>query len=144
MTDYNPNNKHCFIDSNIWLYSFIENQDSNKTNLARALIQKNTVFITVSTQIINEVCINLIKKAKFSEEKISALIKSYYQKYQVTEIDKNVLLKASCIRKKHSFSFWDSIVIASALSANAEILFSEDMQDGFVIENIKILNPLNT
>ena len=48
MTDYSPNNKHCFIDSNIWLYSFIENQDSNKTNLARALIQKNTVSIAQS------------------------------------------------------------------------------------------------
>ncbi len=52
------------------------------------------------------------------------------------------LIRASEIREYHNFSFWDSLVLASALYAGAEILYSEDMQDGFVIEKTRIVNPL--
>jgi len=51
-------------------------------------------------------------------------------------------IKASKIRTNHSFSFWDSIVAASALDCDADYLISEDMQDGFLLENsLKIINP---
>ena len=40
------------------------------------------------------------------------------------------------------FSYWDSIVVASALDCEADYLISEDMQDGFELENkLKIINP---
>jgi len=53
------------------------------------------------------------------------------------------LITASQLREKHSFSFWDSIVVASALSSYATTLYSEGMQDGMVIDNrLKIVNPL--
>jgi predicted nucleic acid-binding protein len=43
---------------------------------------------------------------------------------------------------KYSLSFWDSLIVASALAANAEILYSEDMQNGLLIENkLRIINP---
>lgn len=46
------------------------------------------------------------------------------------------------IRDKHSFSFWDSLVAASALDSEADYLISEDMQHGFVLENrLTIINP---
>lgn len=51
---------NCFLDTNIWLYAFVESQDETKSAVARQLINDN-VFI-VSTQVINEVCVNLIKK----------------------------------------------------------------------------------
>ena len=50
--------------------------------------------------------------------------------------------KASQIRDAHSFSFWDSIVAASALDCDANYLISEDMQSGFLLEDrLKIVNP---
>jgi predicted nucleic acid-binding protein len=48
-----------FIDTNIWLYSFIESQDIEKTKIARAVIKD--CEIVISTQIINEIFVNLIK-----------------------------------------------------------------------------------
>ena len=87
-------------------------------------------------------CVNLIKKASFSEERIQDLIESLYRKYTVHELSQDVLLKASKIRVNHSFSFWDSVVAASALDCEADYLMSEDMQDGFNLENkLTIINP---
>jgi len=69
MKDFNiqPDSTY-FIDTNIWLYSFIQSQDREKTEIARVIIKK--CEIVISTQIINEMCVNLIKKVNFSEGKI--------------------------------------------------------------------------
>ncbi len=136
-----PDKKICLIDSNIWLYAFIETQNADKSSIANSVIQNKDISIVVSTQIINEVCVNLIKKADFSEEKIRELIGNFYNKYDVIGIEREILFKSSKMREQHNFSFWDSLILASALYAGAENLYSEDMQDGFVIEKTKIINP---
>ena len=129
-----------FIDTNIWLYSFIQSQNREKTEIARNIIKE--CEIVISTQIINEMCVNLIKKVNFSEKKIQNLIESLYRKFTVFELSQDILLKSSDIRANHTFSFWDSVVAASALDCDADYLISEDMQDGFTLENkLTIINP---
>jgi len=51
-------------------------------------------------------------------------------------------MKSSQLRDKYSFSFWDSSIVASALHADARLLFSEDMQAGLIVEGkLEIVNP---
>jgi predicted nucleic acid-binding protein len=45
------------------------------------------------------------------------------------------------LHKNHKFSYWDSLIIATAINAGAEILYSEDLQHGRTINNLKIINP---
>lgn len=130
----------CFIDTNIWLYAFIESDEATKSAQARTLILKNEPV--VSTQVINEVCVNLLRRANFAEEQITQLVKSFYEKYQVIELTKSVLLMASQLRQRYSLSFWDSTIVATALSAGVPVLYSEDMQHGLMIEEqLQIRNP---
>jgi len=137
------NQECCFIDTNIWLYAFLETQHTEKSIIARSAIREKE--ITISTQIINEVCVNLIKKIQFPEENTQKLIASFYKECTVVEINKAVLLKASELRQQNKFSFWDSVIVASALCSNTDILYSEDMQDGFLVENkLRIVNPFKT
>jgi len=141
MKDFNiqPDSTY-FIDTNIWLYSFIQSQNKEKTEIARTIIKECEIVISI--QIVNEICVNLIKKADFSEGEIQNLIESLYRKYTVFELSQDILLKASKIRANQSFSFWDSVVAASALDCDADYLISEDMQDGFNFENkLTIINP---
>ena len=133
--------KICFLDSNIWLYAFMEGQDVEKSIVAKSVIQNQEISVVLSTQIINEVCVNLVRKAHFPEEKIQKLIESFHSKYFVVGMDKEILISASKIRSQHSFSYWDSLVFASALFVGAKNLYSEDMQGGFMIEGTKIVNP---
>jgi len=129
-----------FIDTNIWLYAFIEGKEPEKTKKSRQVILDCQPV--VSPQIINEVCVNLIKKAQFDEEPIRQLIDAYYEKYEIMDLDQSTLLVASQLRQRYSLSFWDSLVIASALQAQVEILYSEDIQHGLIIEDsLKIINP---
>ena len=130
----------CFIDTNIWLYAFIEGDDSVKSAAARMLIQETDPVI--STQVINEVFVNLLRWANFSEEQVYRLIESFYEKYPVIELSKSGLLTASQLRQRYSLSFWDSTIVASALRAGVSVLYSEDMQHGVTIEErLDVRNP---
>jgi predicted nucleic acid-binding protein len=128
----------CFIDTNIWLYALLEGDDPEKSTRAKSLIETQSI-VTVSTQVINEVCVNLTRRAKFSEQQVQQLIESFYAKCFVVELSKPLLLKASALRERYTLSFWDSAIVSSALSADVSVLYSED---GLVVENrLRILNP---
>lgn len=132
----------CFIDSNIWLYALIETDAApEKTQRAKAAIGRHEIIL--STQVINEVCVNLRRKVALSEDRLRGLIADFYAKYMVVEIDRSILIRASYLRERHHFSFWDSLIVASALQVNANIVYSEDMHDGLRIEEkLLIKNPL--
>jgi predicted nucleic acid-binding protein len=137
----NAASERCFVDSNIWLYAFVEGNAPQKTVQAKALLEAIPAII-VSPQVVNEVCVNLLKKAPFSELQVQQLIEAFYTKYEMMEMSKALLLQASALRARFAFSFWDSMIVASALHAEASALYSEDMQDGLVVENrVRIINP---
>ncbi len=136
------NETRCFLDTNIWLYAFVAGQDQEKSHTAKGIIQSDD--IVVSVQVINEISINLIKKAKFDEVRIQRLIASFYLRQQVIETSKEVLLTASTLRSRYHFSFWDSLIVASALIGGCSILYSEDMADGLSVnDQLRIVNPFS-
>jgi predicted nucleic acid-binding protein len=138
MSDLEP--KLCFVDTNVWLYAFIQTQDQSKTALAKTTIQSSEIVI--STQVINEVCVNLIKKARFDEAGIRNLVESFYSKYRVAGVSQSLLLEASELRGRYHFSYWDSLIVACAFVEGATILYSEDMQSDLLVENrLQIINP---
>ena len=136
-----PDKPVAFIDTNIWLYALLDTGEAEKSSRAKEVITQTEPIL--SGQIINELCVNLIKKAGFTEEQISQLIEALYEKYPIIEMDESILLEASQLRQEYALSFWDSLVIACALAADVETLYSEDMQNGLVIrEALIIKNPL--
>lgn len=131
----------AFLDTNIWLYAFIKGQNDPRHAIAKSLLQQCKPV--VSTQVINEICTNLLRKVNFTEKQIGQLIESFYEKYRVIQFSRIVLLKASDLRQRYSFSFLDSLIVSSALQGNVSILYSEDMQDGLVVDSrLSIVNPL--
>lgn len=129
-----------FVDSNIWLYAFIAGQDAAKHAQAQQLIQRPG--IVVSVQVINEVCVNLIRKASYPEVELRKLMASFYAKYQVASAGEQVLVHASDLRDRYSLSFWDSLLVATAVESNVPILYTEDIQHGLSVEGITtIINP---
>jgi len=132
------------IDSNIWLYSFLRVEDKSKyeyiTKFLKEIITNS--YIVITTQIINEVSYNLKRKGNFTEEEIRLIIQKFNDKFIMIEFTIDILLKASYLREKYNFSFWDSLIVGSAIKSGCKRLYSEDMQDGLIVENeLKIINP---
>ena len=131
-----------FIDSNILIYALIASQDSIKFSIAQKLLQTNQNEITLSSQVILEVSVNLLRKGYFNEPQIIKFIENSYQDFTVIDVSKTILISASQLRSNYAFSYFDSIIVAAALAANATTLYSEDMQNGLVVnEQLTIVNP---
>ncbi|MCH5434654.1 DNA-binding protein, partial [Leptospira interrogans serovar Canicola] len=54
------------------------------------------------------------------------------------------ILNAIEIRNRYKLSFYDSVLIGSAIEANCKTLLSEDLQDGLQIKGLQITNPFNS
>ena len=129
-----------FVDANVWLYALIRRQDAVKRRKAVALVSGTTRV--VSTQVVNEVCVNLIRKAGFDDARIERLVRSFYRRCVVTTVEQATLIEACRLRSRYSLSYWDSVIVASARAAGCATLYSEDMCDGQVIDGaMTIVNP---
>lgn len=132
----------CFIDSNLWLYAMLPQDDPDKELHAKELIRVHRAHIIISTQVINEITNNLLRKGNFTEQAVRMAIRSLYYDFQVTAMSQAIQERASELREIYSFSHYDGLIVAAALLSDAAILYSEDMQDGLVVEGqLTIVNP---
>jgi predicted nucleic acid-binding protein len=131
-----------FIDSNIWLYALINNQGDSKYQTASAFIL-NQHRPVISSQVIREICSNLIKKKFLPEERIRELITDWYRDCDVIPSNSVQHLLASRLRSAYSLSYWDSLIVAAAIDAGCTNLYSEDLQNGQEFEKcLTVVNPL--
>ena len=127
------------IDSNVWIYAFMKGNEG-RASKATLLIEQTDPII-LSTQIVNEVCNVLLRKHRASKENIANYIDYFYGEYSVSVLGENTLKQASELRIQNSFSFWDSLIVASAIENQCKILYSEDMQHDLKLDQLRIVNP---
>ena len=132
-----------FVDSNIWVYLFTDDGEA-KNKAAKAFITKNAEIgrLVISYQVVNEVC-SVLKKKKYTEAEIRNVADDMMGLCEVCDYSGEIIFMASELREQYSFSYWDSHVVASALAAQCNILASEDMQDGLMIDDMAIRDVLN-
>lgn len=62
-----------FVDTNIWLYAFNDTQNVLKTQQAKHVIRE-TLQIVLSSQVVNEVCSNMLRKFGADEADVRATL----------------------------------------------------------------------
>ncbi|HEV2747271.1 MAG TPA: hypothetical protein VGW34_08235 [Allosphingosinicella sp.] len=45
------------------------------------------------------------------------------------------------IEARHRFSFWDSMILAAGKAHGCEVVWTEDMDDGRIVEGMRVANP---
>jgi predicted nucleic acid-binding protein len=139
-----------FIDTNIFLYALTEPKEQNKEKdlpkraksleLLTKLFNEN--YIVVSVQVLNELHFNMVRKFKLDDILVSSTIqKNVFAIASVEDLTSTTYMKAFQVRQNYNISYWDSLVVASALESGCNTLYSEDMQEGLVID--KVLNIIN-
>jgi predicted nucleic acid-binding protein len=81
-------------------------------------------------------------KYKYSHSQIEYYLKEIIEQVNVISLNLETVENCLKIREKYRFSWWDSLVLSSALESDCSILYSEDLQHGQVVESsLKIINP---
>lgn len=129
--------RKCFFDSNVVLY--LVGEDKAKKERAVSLLSLESI---ISTQVVNENVNVCLKKFKFTKEKTFSHANFLINRLNLVLIDEKTIITSFDIYSKYSLSYWDSLIVASALNSSCEILYSEDMQDNLIIEGtLTIKNP---
>jgi len=134
-----------FLDTNIIVYAH-DRSSREKHAVAREIMDYlwESRKGVISVQVLQEFFVCVTKKiVKPLHLKNARTILEYLLNWDVVVNDKYVTLKAIDLQEKYQFSFWDSLVIQAAIQGKARILFSEDLADGQVVKDLKILTPFN-
>jgi predicted nucleic acid-binding protein len=133
-----------FFDTNIVVYCFDtlepRKQARAKDLLAHAL---NSQLGVVSYQVVQEFC-NVACKAKrlqLPHERILAYVNLVLQPMNQVASSAALIESALQLRSEHSFSFYDSLIIASAIHAKCQVLYSEDLEHLQRVGGLQIVNP---
>jgi predicted nucleic acid-binding protein len=128
-----------FFDTNILLYSYSDKTEPKKDIAKRLIVDSNGL---ISTQVIQEMCNILIKKFKMDQLSIIRTLLEMNTNFLVSTNNVETVSTAVGIHFKYKFSYYDSLIIASAIENNCTILYSEDLQHKQKIENsLTIINP---
>lgn len=133
-----------FVDTNILLYAH-DRSASVKHERARKLIEHlwATGEGVVSTQVLQELCVNLRKKVSrpLPSEEIRRLVEDYLA-WEVVTNDATSVVEALEIEKRFKISYWDALVIHAAWRAGAAVLYSEDLAQAQRYDSLQGVNPL--
>ena len=122
-----------FLDSNILIYSY-SNSEPEKQQVAQELITNTNSFI--STQVLQELTNTITRKFKFTYSAAKNVIQECCQN-SFLHINTADTIAAACgIASKYGFSFYDSLIIAAAIECECTVLYSEDMQNGQIINSV--------
>ncbi len=132
----------AFLDSNILIYAVGPRPElRDKQSLAlKILEQPDCVF---SAQVVNEFVWQVThprRPDRLTMKTARGLIGSW-RRFRFVALDENVINRAWDVAARTNYSWWDCLIVAAATSARCDVLLTEDMQHGHVIDGVRIENP---
>jgi predicted nucleic acid-binding protein len=135
-----------FVDTNILLYAH-DPSAGVKRDRARQLLEHlwTTGEGVLSTQVVQELCINLRRKVKppLPVDEIRRLVEDYLS-WEIVINSPESAIQALEIEARHKISYWDALVLQAAESAGATILYSEDLAACQKYGTVRVVNPLRS
>lgn len=129
-----------FLDSNIIIYAYSIDEPKKQAIVKNLLNAHETIII--STQTINEFVTVTTRKKILNTKQVSAVVDELFSVFLVETINQNIIKSAIILADKYHYSYFDCLMLASALGSGCSILYSEDMHHSHIVENnLKITNP---
>lgn len=130
-----------FFDTNLWVYLYSKDP-VEKYSQVNEIFLANIESLIISSQILGELYNVLVKKKLRTREQSQEILSQLIDGFDILKIDAQKVLDATGINFRYGYSYWDSLIIATALQSGCSILYSEDMQHDQLIEDkLRIINP---
>ena len=130
-----------FVDTNVLVYLF-DGDSPDKQAKARRILEDNADRIVLSTQVLGEFYVTVTRKlatplaAGPAAEAVNGLCA-----FPVRPLGAG-LVRAAVRRSASSrLSYWDALIVESAMEAGAAVLLTEDLQAGRTFDALRVVNP---
>lgn len=126
-----------FLDTNVLIY--LASGDAAKADRAEQLLRDGG---TISVQVLNEIANVARRRMGLSWAETHAFLSLLRGLLPVQAMTVDIHDTGLALAERHRLSIYDAMIVAAALHAECDVLWSEDMQDGLVIEGrLRIANP---
>jgi len=125
-----------FLDTNVILY--VLSEDATRAERAERLLAERCV---VSVQVLNELANVMLRKLKLDWTAVDEILAMVRGLCEVVPLTVDVHRAGLQIAARHGYSVYDSMIIAAAVDAGCEVVWSEDMQAGQQIGPVTLRNP---
>lgn len=138
--------ERCFVDTNLLVYAY-DLTAGEKRERARALLSElwDSGQGCLSVQVLQEFFVNVTRKVPkpIDADAAAAVITdlSYWHVHQPGPPD---VLAAIDLHRRAGVSFWDAMILRSAVALGCEIVYSEDLNPGQRYDGARVHNPLVT
>lgn len=130
-----------FVDTNIFVYAHDGGAGSKhrrSVDLLKRLVDAGTG--SVSLQVLSEFYAAAVTKLGMRSEEAEDVIRDLaaWIVHRPSHAD---LLHAARLHRQHKLSWWDALIVNSALQLECSVLWSEDLNDGQRYGTVTVRNP---
>ncbi|HTZ68614.1 MAG TPA: PIN domain-containing protein [Roseiarcus sp.] len=126
-----------FFDTNVLVY--LASDDAEKADRAEAIVREGGA---ISVQVLNEIANVARRKMKLSWQEARGFLSSLRGLLTIHSVTIDTHELGLALAERYQLRIYDALIAASALLAECDRLWSEDMQDGMAIDNrLRIVNP---
>lgn len=133
----------CFVDTNILVYAY-DRSAGKKHAIAASLVKDCWENETghLSIQVLQEFVFNVTRKIASPLDPLAVQqIVTDLAHWRVHSPEVRDLLQALDFQERHHLTFWDAMVVQSAIRLDCKQLLSEDLNHGQVYGSVQVINP---
>ena len=131
-----------FLDSNVILYLF-DDVDDRKRAIARDIVDRSIRDRSgiISFQVVQEVLNVLTRKLGVAATDAQRVLDDVLVPLWEIGPSRSLYQDALQIHARYGFGFYDSQIVAAAVSRGCERILTEDLQDGQSVASVEIVDP---
>lgn len=127
----------AFADTNVAVYCL----DADVTLRTKALAVMRSRPV-ISIQVVNEFISVVLRQGRLPRETVIRLARILMNRCEVMSVTRQIVENAFRVGNRYQISHWDSLIVAAALAADCDTLFSEDLQHGQIFDGqLTVTNP---
>jgi predicted nucleic acid-binding protein len=132
----------AFFDTNILVYIH-DRSSTAKRRTALELFRCHSTdrTLVLSTQVLQEFFVTVTEKAARVPVAQARGLVADYSRLNVVSIQSGHVLEAIDVKARFRLSFWDALILAAAKSAEARVLYTEDLSHGRDYDGVRAHNP---
>ncbi|WP_295457279.1 PIN domain-containing protein [uncultured Thiodictyon sp.] len=128
-----------FVDTNIWVYAHLQAPEDPRHPRALELVYGLTDGV-ISAQVAAEYY-NVMRRAGREDSWIQENLAAMLDYVRCQAMDSALIRRSWAIRNRFGLSHWDAEIVAAALAAGCDTLYTEDLQHGQHIAGLIIIDP---
>lgn len=126
-----------FLDTNVLLYLLSNN--TVKADQAEEIVAAGG---TLSVQVLNEFAAVALRKLRMNAAEVQEALEPITAICTIVPLTFKIHQRGLAVAERYRFSFYDALIAAAALDAGCATLYTEDLQDGQLIEGtLRVKNP---